>query len=106
MARTYIKNVCNRIEKLLNVTLKNYDSPMIPGDHRELDETDILSGLGITLYQMCAQWAVTLGRYDIQYATNTLARFANMPRDGHFQRALRVFRYLKQHIQGKSGWMA
>ena len=106
-AKTYIKNVCERIEKLLNVTLKNYDSPLIVGDHPELDESDLMAGSEISIYQMligCAQWAVTLGRYDIQYATNTLARFANMPRDGHYQRALRLFGYLKHHVKGKI-WM-
>ena len=37
-----------------------------------------------------AQWAITLGRFDIQYATNTLARFAQQPREGHMKRALSV----------------
>ena len=41
--------------------LKCYGSPMEPGDHPELDETDLLYGAEITRYQMligCAQWAV------------------------------------------------
>src|SRR5512133_1542670 len=45
----------------------------------------------------CAQWAVTIGRFDIQYATITLARFAQMPREGHLQRCLRLFGYLKHY---------
>ena len=45
----------------------------------------------------CAQWAITLGRYDIQYATNTLARFSACPRLGHMKRAIRIFGYLKHH---------
>lgn len=48
-----------------------------------------------------AQWAVTLGRYDIQYATNTLARYASMPRKGHYERALRMFGYLKHYNKAK-----
>jgi hypothetical protein len=52
------------------------------------------------MYQMmigCAQWAVTLGRFDIQYATNSLARYAQLPRMGHYERAIRMFGYLKRY---------
>ena len=41
-AKTYIKTLCNKIEKLLDVHLKNYGSPREAGDHPETDETDIL----------------------------------------------------------------
>ena len=103
-AKTYIKNVCTRLEKLLEVTLKNYGSPMEAGDHPELDETDLLYGNDISIYQMmigCAQWAVTLGRFDIQYATNTLARFGQNPRHGHYMRLLRLFGYLKYNAKAR-----
>ena len=66
----------NQIEKLLECELKNYGSPMEVDDHPELDESEELFGNDITIYQMllgCAQWAVMLGRFDVQYATNTLA---------------------------------
>lgn len=101
-AHTYVKNITEKLEKLLEVHLKNYNSPMETGDHPELDESDLLYGGDITLYQMmigCAQWAVTLGRFDIQYATNTLARFSSMPRKGHYDRALRLFGYLKNNTK-------
>ena len=48
---------------------------MITDYHPELDDSPLLDAKGVKIYQMligCAQWAVTLGRYDIQYATNTL----------------------------------
>jgi hypothetical protein len=101
-AKTYVKNVCERIEKLLQVKLKNYGSPMEPGNHPEMDESDLLVGSEIAIYQMligCAQWAVTLGRIDVQFATNTFARFSNMPREGHRLRALRRFGYLKHFLK-------
>ena len=63
--KTYIRNVSDRIEKLLELQLKNYASPMEAGDHPELDESDFLYGSDISKYQIligCAQWAVTLGR--------------------------------------------
>jgi hypothetical protein len=47
----------------------------------------------------CAQWAVPIGRFDIQYATNTLARFSTCPRIGHIKRIVRVFGYLKHHMK-------
>jgi hypothetical protein len=103
-AKTYIKNTIARIEKLLDTVLKAYNSPLEAGDHPELDDTDLLYGEDISIYQMligCAQWAVTLGRYDIQYATNTLARYASVPREGHRKRILRVFGYLKVHTKAK-----
>jgi hypothetical protein len=99
-ANTYIKNITERIEKLLQCTLKNYGSPMESGDHPEVDESDLLPPSDIPIYQMligCAQWAVTIGRFDIQYATNTLARYAIMPREGHMKRCHRLFGYLKHH---------
>ena len=103
-AKTYIKNITERIEKLLECTLKNYGSPMDPGDHPELDESDLLPQQDVAIYQMligCAQWAVTLGRFDIQYATNTLARYASMPREGHLKRCLRLFGYMKYNPKGR-----
>jgi len=99
-AKTYIKNTCEKIETLFNTSLKNYGSPLEGGDHPETDDSDPLEGEGITKYQMlvgCAQWAVTIGRYDIQYATNTMARFGGNPREGHLKRMMRIFGYLKHH---------
>jgi len=51
-AKTYIKNICEKIEKLLEVNLKNYGSPMEVGDHSETDETDLLPPDQIPIYQM------------------------------------------------------
>ena len=48
-----------------------------------------------------AQWDVPLGRYDVQYATNTMARFKQQTREGHMNKAFRMFVYLKHHLQAK-----
>ena len=101
-AKTYIDTVTTKLEKLLEVKLKNYGSPMEVGDHPELDESDLLFGKDISIYQMllgCAQWAIRLGRFDIQYAVNTLARYGTMPRLGHYKRMLKVFGYLKHNVR-------
>ena len=103
-AKTYIKNVVARIEGLLGITLKNYGSPMVTGYHSEIDESEQLDQEHIKIYQTmigCAQWAVTLGRYDIQYATNTLARYTTYPKQGHLKSLIRLFGYLKHHRKYK-----
>jgi hypothetical protein len=103
-AKTYIKNVCDKIEKLFDVKLKNYGSPLESGDHPEMDESDLLTGEEISMYQMLVgsgQWAVTLARFDIQFAVNSMARFSNGPREGHMKRMLRIFGYLKHHEKAR-----
>ena len=75
-ARTYIKNICEKIETFLGLNLNNYGSPMEVRDHSETDDSELLPPEQISIYQMligCAQWAVTIGRFDVQYATITLA---------------------------------
>ena len=99
-ARTYLKNIIPKIEETTSTTLKNYGAPMITDYHPELDDSPLLDAKGVKIYQMligCAQWAVTLGRYDIQYATNTLARYASCPRINHYKNLLKLFGYLKHH---------
>lgn len=54
----------------------------------------------ITRYRILvgsAQWAVTLGQFDIMFAAVAMARYNCLPREGHLQTMLRVFGYLKHH---------
>ena len=48
-----------------------------------------------------ANWIIALGRFDIAYATSSLARYSNMPRKGHYKEAQRIFGYLRKFPQGK-----
>ena len=41
----------------MEVKLKNYGSPMDTGDHPEVDDTDMLFGDYITIYQMLIGYA-------------------------------------------------
>jgi hypothetical protein len=56
-------------------------------------------------YQMIVgstQWAITLGRYDNQFAVNRMARFGCAPRDGYMKgMMIGIFGYLKYHTKGK-----
>ena len=73
---------------------RRISTPLEPGDHPELDQTDLLKKKDITIYQML-QWAITIGRIDIHHAVMTMSRFSSAPRKGHLQRVKRIFSYLK-----------
>ena len=56
---------------------------------QQTDESDIVDADKISIYQMrmgSVQWTIALVRFDIPYATNTLARFAHQPREAHMKR--------------------
>ena len=96
--KIYIKMFATILKKRLDVHLKNCWSPLTGGDHPEIDVTDINNADQISLFQILmvsAQCVITFGRFDIQYAINTLARFVQQPRQGHMKRALRLFGYFK-----------
>jgi hypothetical protein len=44
----------------------------------------------------CLQWAVSLGRFDIQIATMTISCFWAAPRVGHLNRLKRIYGYLEK----------
>ncbi len=93
-ARTYIKNVFERLEKLFEMCLKSYESPMVENYCPEQDDTPFLEGSEVSKYQMvigCLNWIVTLGRFEIHFAASTLARYSTFPREDHLKAALRVF---------------
>lgn len=97
-AKTYIKRVCDKIENLMEWRLRHFVNPMDPNYHPELDETEFLTGNDVSKYRMMVgslNWLVTLGRYDIQYTSATLARHMMTPRQGHLKAMQRVFGYLK-----------
>ena len=85
-AWTYIKNVVERFERLFGSDLRLYKTPMSDEYHPETDDTPLLDARGGSLY--CgligsANWAITLGRFDIQYAMQTLSRYSMALREGH-----------------------
>ena len=99
-AKTYLTNVCTKIEELMGQTLKRYETPMAHHDHPEIEDTRLLTPDEHSRYRMligCAQWAITLGRLDIMFAVQTMARFSAAPQQAHLERMLRLFGYLKHH---------
>ena len=82
-AKTYLSNVCEKIEKLLNVVLKHFETPMAFSDHPETDDTGFLNNDEHSKYRMligCGQWSITLGRLDVHFAIQNMARFSAAPR--------------------------
>jgi len=81
-AKTYIRNVVEKYEKLFNETFKSQKSPMNHLYHPELDETPFLDQKGVSIFRGLvgsANWMITLGRFDVQYATGANARFSAFP---------------------------
>ena len=82
---------------------QNVTSPLEKVDHPELDTPELLDGKGIETYQSmigALQWAVTIGRFDINTAVMTLSGFRAAPRRGHLDRAKRIYGYLSKMRHG------
>jgi hypothetical protein len=89
---------------MLSRTFPTYKTPMSEVTHPELDESPLLNASDHAKFRSivgCANWLITLGRFDIAYATNQYSRFAHAPRQGHLTGMIRVFGYLKQFNKGK-----
>ena len=77
---------------------------MDPDYHPEADTSPLLNGRQATVYRGligAANWVVTLGRFDVAYTVNTLARYSMAPRHDHFAAALHLFGYLKHARNGR-----
>jgi hypothetical protein len=96
--KNYIKEALHRIERLIGAMRKE-KSPVVSGDHPELDETQLLDNEQHRIYQMMigmALWVVMLGCLDVCFAVSSLSRFSCCPREGHMKRLRRVWGYLKK----------
>ena len=97
--KKYIAKMVDQYEKMFGSKPREYTSPLEKGDHPEVDTSDELDEEGIKKYQTmigCLQWAISLGRFDIQTATMTMSRFRSAPRKGHLDRLKRIYGYLKK----------
>lgn len=83
---------------------KNIKSPLVKGDNPELDTSEFLNEDGIEKYQSLIgsmQWAVSIEKWDINISVMTLSSFRAQPRQGHLDRAKRVYTFLRnfKHFQ-------
>ena len=98
-ASTYVSGIIPKLEKLMGETFAKYSSPMSESYHPELDDSEFMDNEGGSKYRSIIgslNWAITLGRFDIQYATSTMARFNCAPRLGHMKGVVRIVGYLKK----------
>ena len=85
-AWTYIKNLVKHFERLFGSNLRLYKTPMSDKYHPKTDDTPLLDARGGSLYCSLissANWAITLGCFDIQYTMQTLSQYSMAPREGH-----------------------
>jgi len=76
---------------------QRFPSPLERGDHPELDVSNFLDQDKTEVYQSligAMQWAVSIGRWDIQSAIMTMSSFRAQPRLGHLTRVQRIYGYL------------
>ena len=99
-AETYITNVLPKLAKSCGLEeFRKWNTPFHEEYYPEMDETEFLPVDKITIYKSLlgsANWIITLGRFDISYATNVLSRYTMKPREGHYIALQRVFGYLRQ----------
>jgi len=108
-AATYVQNVVEKFKKMFSEGKANFDfqsrnTPMNEEYHPELDDSPLLGEEMASRYRSIIgslQWAISLGRCDIQYATTSLARYGMAPREGHLQAAFRVLGYLAKFKKAK-----
>ena len=50
--KTYIKNICDKVERTFNITLKNYHSPLEDGYHPELCINEMIDDDEVSKHQM------------------------------------------------------
>ena len=103
-ARTYINNIIPKFEKLVGREFKSVKTPMAENCHPELDDSPLLTSNDAALYRSITgslNWIVTLGRFDIQYATSAMSRFNSCPREKHLQMVIRILTYLKTFPKGR-----
>ena len=102
-AHTYINNCLVNLERMCQTTFKPSSVPFSISYHAVLDQSAFCSPLDMTHYRSflwSANWMITLGRFDIAYAVNTLAQYCCVPRLGHLHALQHIFGYLKLHPHG------
>ena len=103
-AQMYIKNVIPKFEKLFNQSFKAIRTPMAEDFHPEIDDSPLCSSDDAAKFRSiigCANWLITLGRFDISYATMSLGCFNMAPRENHLKAAKRILSYIKTFPKGK-----
>lgn len=103
-ARTYIKETIERLETMVGKEFVEQKILILETLHPEIDDFPILNPTHHSKFRSlvgCANWLVTLGRFDVVYAVNTVSSFSMQSRECHFKGMIRIFGYLKKLRKGK-----
>ena len=99
-AKKYINKMISSYETYFGTKpSQKYSSPLDKGDHPELDTSEFLDDVETQRYQSligALQWAISIGRLDINTAVMSLSSFRAMPRQGHMDRVKRMYGYLSK----------
>ena len=103
-AKTYIKNVIPKFESMFGETFKTVRTPMAEDYHPEMEDSPFLSNDDAARFRSVIgslNWVITLGRFDVNYATSALSRFNMAPKEGHLTAVKRILGYLKVYAKGR-----
>jgi hypothetical protein len=100
----YIEKISDLYKQMFGCSpVGNVSSPLEKGDHLEMDTSELLDKEDIERYQSLIgslQWAVSLGRMDIQTAVMTMSSFRATPCKGHLERIKSIVGYLTKLRHG------
>ncbi len=95
----YIEKMMSNYVRIFGRKPKEYVSPLLKGDHPELDKSELLDMEHVKIYQSligALQWIIQLGRFDVCTAVMTMSRFRAAPRQGHLDRVKRIHGYISK----------
>ena len=94
-SKTYIEKILDQYGRLFpREELSKKTHTPLPTKYHPEDVSALLDIKGIRLYQSLIgmlQWAVTLGRYDIQHAVMTMSRYRDVKRQDHLDKVKSMF---------------
>ena len=102
--KKYIEKSLAAYQRMFGELPREYTLPLEKGDHPEIDDSPELDDDGKKRYQSLIgtlQWMVSIGRLDIATAVMTLSKFRAAPREGHLERAKRIFGYVRKFDNAK-----
>ena len=101
--KSYIQKMKDTYVRLFGKNPKQFQSPLEPNEHPELDDSELLEVDDIKIYQCLvgqAQWLTQLGRFDIAVHVMSLSSFRMCPRKGHLEFMKRIYGYLCRFNDG------
>ena len=98
-AGRYVDKMCDNYNRLFpgSPISKRHRQPLKTNDHPELDVSAFCDDDNIEIYQSLIgsmQWAVSIGRLDIQTAVMSMSSFREQPQIGHLARLKRMVGFL------------